>query len=63
MINKELSDLIQKVHESIEGRYDLTGNDLTEIHSLLCDLQKQEPDPRDLGLDDSWVHDVEMGAR
>jgi hypothetical protein len=36
-------------------------------HKSLQDyLSKHQPikkDPRDEGLDDSWIHDVEMGAR
>jgi hypothetical protein len=35
----ELHEAITKVHESLEGRYDLNGYDLHEIHGLLCDMQ------------------------
>ncbi len=37
--DKELSEIIAKVHESIEGRYDLDGLDLHNIQALLCKLQ------------------------
>jgi hypothetical protein len=64
MSKKELSELIAKVHDDIEGRYDLTAEDLVYIHAALCTI-KPEEDPRDNPLigDDSWIHDVEMGAR
>ena len=32
----ELNDMIQKVHDHNEGRYELTTEDLFEIHNLLC---------------------------
>lgn len=60
---KELHEIIHKVHEDMEGRYDLTGEDLHTIHYLLCGLQPKNIDPRDRGFDDSWIHDVDMGAR
>lgn len=46
-----LQDLIHKVHEDMEGRYDLTGEDLYYIHSELCRLQpsqfREEPQKPD----------------
>lgn len=36
----ELLEMIAKVHDSAEGRYDLTGQDLYEIQSFLCELQE-----------------------
>lgn len=36
----ELSEMISKVHEDIEGRYNLDSYDKGVIHSLLCKLQK-----------------------
>lgn len=36
--SQEVNELIQKVHEDMEGRYDLTGEDLYFIHAALCDL-------------------------
>ena len=60
---ERLSEMISKVHDDMEGRYDLTGDDLHEIQHLLCLLQPKVKDPRDLGLDDEWIHDVDMGAR
>ena len=36
---KELSEMISKVHDCAEGRYELTGQDCYEIQSLLCQLQ------------------------
>jgi hypothetical protein len=38
----ELHEAIAAVHEAIEGRYDLTGQDLSEIEHFLCQLQKPE---------------------
>lgn len=38
---------IAKVHEAMEGRYDLTGEDLYYIHAKLCDLA--EMTSRDCG--------------
>ena len=35
----DLPELITKVHESIEGRYDLTASDEYDIHHFLCKLQ------------------------
>ena len=32
---EEIQNLISKLHESCEGRYDLNGQDLHEIHALL----------------------------
>lgn len=36
--SQEVNELIYKVHEDMEGRYDLTGEDLYYIHAALCDL-------------------------
>ena len=38
-VDIELSEIIAKVHDAAEGRYDLTGDDLYEIQHLLCKLQ------------------------
>jgi hypothetical protein len=38
----DISEAINKVHESIEGRYNLSGQDLTEIESFLCELQPEK---------------------
>ncbi len=38
----DLSNAIDLLHEAVEGRYDLTGNDLQEIHDLLCTFQEKE---------------------
>lgn len=35
----EISVLIDKTHESMEGRYDLNSSDLYDIHAALCELQ------------------------
>ena len=37
--DKLVAEAIAKVHEAMEGRYDLTGEDLYNIHYLLCKLQ------------------------
>lgn len=37
-----LSVSISKVHESMEGRYELTGTDLYDIHFFLCEHQGHE---------------------
>ena len=39
MDDADLPELIAKVHESIEGRYDLTASDEYDIHHFLCKLQ------------------------
>lgn len=62
----EINELIAKVHDHMEGRYDLDSLDIHNIHAALCELQnlkRESVDPRDLGLDDSWIHDIEMGNR
>ena len=35
----ELHEAIAKVHEAMEGRYDLDGGDLYDIHGILCEMQ------------------------
>jgi hypothetical protein len=35
----ELTEMIAKVHDDMEGRYNLTGEDIYTIHYLLCKLQ------------------------
>jgi hypothetical protein len=35
----EITALIAKVHDDIEGRYELSGEDLFNIHAALCKLQ------------------------
>jgi len=44
---KELKELIHKVHESTEGRYNLDGDELHSIHAYLCDLEYIETDKHD----------------
>ncbi len=36
---EHLTEMIAKVHDCAEGRYELTGDDLYEIQHLLCKLQ------------------------
>jgi hypothetical protein len=33
----EESEIISKVHDDMEGRYDLTGEDMHTIHAMLCE--------------------------
>ena len=33
----EIYEMIHKVHEALEGRYDLDGYDLTTIYYFLCE--------------------------
>lgn len=40
-----LTEAIAKTHEAIEGRYDLTGEDLYFIHGFLCDHQVLNRNP------------------
>jgi len=35
----ELPETIACVHEAMEGRYKLTGQDLYDIHYFLCEFQ------------------------
>jgi hypothetical protein len=38
-IQEELREMIAKVHDHIEGRYELDSYDYGIIHALLCKLQ------------------------
>lgn len=38
----ELHEAIAKVHGALEGRYNLDGYDLHEIHGLLCEMQQSK---------------------
>jgi hypothetical protein len=38
----KLYEAITAVHEAMEGRYNLTGQDLYYIHGFLCELQPEE---------------------
>jgi len=38
----KLHEAIAAVHEAMEGRYNLTGQDLSYIHDFLCELQPNE---------------------
>lgn len=42
---------------------DLTGLTIEEVRSCSEVVTITDEDPRDLGLDDSWIHDVDMGAK
>lgn len=39
----EAYKFIPLLHESVEGRYTLTGQDLQELHDYLCDLKVPKP--------------------
>lgn len=42
---------------------DLTGLTIEEVRSCSEVVTIPDEDPRDSGLDDSWIHDVDMGAK
>lgn len=42
----ELHEAIAAVHEAMEGRYNLTGQDLYNIHHFLCEHQQFEKHAR-----------------
>lgn len=42
MYSENLSDYISKVHEAVEGRYELTGYDLSVIEAALNQLSEQD---------------------
>lgn len=44
--------MIYKVHEAMEGRYDLTGYDLQMIHSALCEYDNSNNQKNKLVIPD-----------
>jgi hypothetical protein len=42
----DVPEMIAKVHDALEGRGELTGQDLFEIHSMLCALQPKSQNPK-----------------
>ena len=38
----ELSEMITNIHEAMEGRYSLTGEDLHTMHAQLCSQQPKQ---------------------
>jgi hypothetical protein len=44
----ETPELIHKVHEDLEGRYDLTGEDLYFIHAALCEYAQLQSEVSEL---------------
>jgi len=42
MYSEDLDKYISKVHEAVEGRYELTGYDLSVIEAALIQLQGEE---------------------
>lgn len=62
-----IDELIAKVCDTMDGRAVLDNEDLHYIHAALCQLWdiklSKKDDPRDLGLSDDWIHDVDMGAK
>jgi hypothetical protein len=46
--NEDLNDMINKVHEACEGRYNLDGYELHVIESALCELNDLKNLPNEL---------------
>jgi hypothetical protein len=46
----ELHEAIAKVHEAMEGRYELDGFDLHHIHGLLCEQQVKNCNTPDVSV-------------
>ena len=46
----EIDEMIDKVHETLEGRYDLTGYDLYMIHGTLCEYANDKKMNKHIGF-------------
>lgn len=65
-LHSDTSDVVEYRHGFIgDNCWNMKQEDINELNELCNKLNNQQDDPRDNPFfeDDSWIHDVDMGAR